>query len=306
MNPSSHPENLKILFGPYGSVLPSLGLNSDVQKICRSGQQDWYSLAIEMIARGYHDAGATMPTVNAFFLRTALKEGFTELFKNMLSLNLQALLKALKLKTKEKLTICLGPAGDCYSPQEAPDEKAAYEFHKYQYSLCLEVMNRFGLSTKDVLFLHETIGTQREAVGLSLAAHSLSIPLIVSFVVTRKGYLLSGELIEPTIEKIDSLTHHFVQGFSLNCCSPYAFDAVVKTFRNPKQIKRIIGFYPNSYDSDPCFYESGATLFEPKKEETIKLILEKGHSNHLGFVGGCCGFNYHDVKLLCQLKGCSL
>jgi S-methylmethionine-dependent homocysteine/selenocysteine methylase len=150
-------------------------------------------MAVELIARGYVNAGATMPTVNAFFLRSLLKEGFIELYKEMLSLNLEALLAAIGGKNFERIAICLGPANDCYQPALAPDTAQAHLFAKRQYELCFEVLGHFGLSVSDVVFLHETIGTDREALGISQAAQALKLPLILSFIVDRTGCLLNGK-----------------------------------------------------------------------------------------------------------------
>jgi S-methylmethionine-dependent homocysteine/selenocysteine methylase len=292
---------MKILFGPYGSVFPALGISPDVLKVARRGQQDWYKLAVEMIARGYVNSGATIPTVNAFFLRPVLHAGFSELFKEMLALNIHALLKALAYEEHRKIALCLGPAYDCYSPQAAPDVQGAYEFHKQQYQLCLEVIEKLGLYRDDVVFLHETIGTQREALGLSRAAHALKIPLIISFVVGTDGSLLSKESVETAINAIDQDTPGVVQGFALNCCSPYVFERVVETFKERSTVKRLVGFYPNSYDADPSLYESEATLFEPPKKESLKLIVDTGRAYNLGFIGGCCGYGYYDTKMLSEL-----
>lgn len=292
---------MKILFGPYGCVLSSLGISSNALTVKRQGQQHWYRIAVELIARGYVNAGATMPTVNAFFLRPFLREGFVELYKEMLSLNLEALLAALGDKNYERIAICLGPANDCYQPALAPDTAEAQLFAQRQYELCIEVLNRFGLSISDVVILHETIGTDREAFGISQAAQSLNMPLILSFVVDREGYLLSGETVEHVISRIDRETLGFVEGFSLNCCSPHAFDRVIASFQDKSLIKRLIGFYPNSWDANPSVYETEKELVEPRKIDSLQRIAEKGRQYDLKFVGGCCGFGYHDIKLLASL-----
>lgn len=291
---------MKILFGPYGCVLSSLGISSDALTIKRQGTH-WYRIAVELIARGYVNAGATLPTVNAFFLRSLLKKGFTTLYKEMLSLNLEALLAALGEKNYERIAICLGPASDCYQPKLAPDTQEAYLFAKHQYELCIQVLNDFGFSISDVVILHETIGTGREALGISQAAKSLQIPLIISFVVDCEGFLLNGETVEDVISLIDRETFGFVEGYSLNCCSPYAFDRVIDVFKDKNLIKRLIGFYPNSWDANPSTYETGEILAEPKKVDSLKKIAKKGHEYNLKFVGGCCGFGYHDIKLLASL-----
>ncbi len=292
---------MKILFGPYGCVLSSLGISSNPLTVKRQGEQQWYRLAVEMIARGYVNAGATLPTVNAFFLRPLLKEGFVELYKEMLSLNLEALLAALGDKHYERIAICLGPANDCYQPALAPDTGEAYLFAKRQYELCIEVLHRFGLSMSDIVILHETIGTTREALGISQAAQALKIPLILSFVVDRKGLLLDGKTVESVISLTDNETSAFIEGFSLNCCSPHAFDPVIAAFEDKKLIKRLIGFYPNSWDEDPSTYETEESLMEPRKIDSLQKIVEKARQYDLKFVGGCCGFGTHDIKLLASL-----
>jgi hypothetical protein len=87
--------NMKILFGSYSQIFPALGVSSDILKVVQEGQQEYYALAVEMIARGYVNAGATMPTVNAFFLRRALHENLPDVYQEMLALNIRSLLKAL-------------------------------------------------------------------------------------------------------------------------------------------------------------------------------------------------------------------
>ena len=287
---------MKILFGPYGCTLASLGISSNALTIKRQGQQQVYRTAVELIAKGYLNAGATLPTVNAFFLRSLLKEGFNSLYKEMLSLNLEALLAAIGEKNFERIALSLGPANDCYRPELAPDVATAFHFAKQQYQLCMEVLNDFGLSTSDVVILHETIGTDQEALGISQAAQSLNLPLIISFVVDRKGHLLNGKNVESAIVRIDQETDGFVEGFSLNCCSPYAFDPAVQSFEDQNLVKRLIGFYPNSWDADPSSYETEEELVEPSKAASLKLIIEKGRQYRLKFVGGCCGFGQHDIN----------
>jgi S-methylmethionine-dependent homocysteine/selenocysteine methylase len=296
---------MKILFGPYGCVLSSLGISSNPLIVKRQGQH-LYRIAVELIARGYVNAGATLPTVNAFFLRTLLKEGFIELYKELLSLNLEALLAALGEKNFERIAICLGPANDCYQPTPAPGMEQAYLFAKRQYELCIEVLNRFGLSVSDIVILHETIGTDREALGISQAARLCNIPLIMSFVVDREGYLLDGKTVESTLSRIDRETSGFVEGFSLNCCSPHAFDRVIASFEDKNLIRRLIGFYPNSWDANPSAYETGEELVEPRKSDSLKKIIEIGRQCDLTFIGGCCGFGYDDIKYLARVTGQSL
>jgi S-methylmethionine-dependent homocysteine/selenocysteine methylase len=136
---------------------------------------------------------------------------------------------------------------------------------------------------------------------ISQAARRLNMPLIISFVVDREGLLLNGKTVEEAITCIDRETQRFVEGFSLNCCSPYAFDQVVASFKDKKLLTRIIGFYPNSWDANPSNYETGEILEEPRKADSLRRISEIGRRYDLKFVGGCCGFGYHDIKLVASL-----
>ncbi len=281
---------MKIIFGPYGCELTKSGISSNMFAAVQRGQQKQYRLAVEKIARAYIEAGATLPTINGFFLRSLLQEGCTHLYKEMLQLNLEALLTALGNSPVERIALCLGPARDCYRPDCAPDVESAKQFACLQYELCLEVLDDFG---SNIFFLHETIGTAREALGISLAAKSLNIPLVISFIVDRAGRLLSKESIDSVIFQIDRETDHFIEGYSLNCCSPLV------VYSNP----RIIGFYPNSYNANPCSYEAAIIKNkEPHKMDSLRGIFDYGHKHHLGFVGGCCGFGNDDIKLLAQLN----
>jgi S-methylmethionine-dependent homocysteine/selenocysteine methylase len=289
---------MKILFGPYGCLLSSLGISSNALTVKRQGELQRYRIAVELIARGYLNAGATLPTVNAFFLRSLLKENFVELYKEMLSLNVEALLAALEGKKLGRIALCLGPASDCYQPHLAPVTAEARIFARRQYELCMEVLHRFGLSLSDVVILHETIGTSREAVGIAQAAQALNIPLILSFVVDREGRLLDGNTVESAIALIDA---GFVEGFSLNCCSPHAFDHAIAAFEDKTLIKRIVGFYPNSWDANPSTYETEEALIEPRKSDSLQKIAKTAHQYDLQFIGGCCGFGTQDIKALAIL-----
>lgn len=289
---------MNILFGPYGCLLSSLGFSHNLLKI---KEKQLYRTAVELIARGYLSAGATLPCVNAFFLRSLLIGGQLDLYKELLALNLEALLAAIGKEKFERIALCLGPAGDGYMPKTAPDTPQAFLFAKLQYELCLQVIGSFNLTTHDVVFLHETIGTHREALGIAQAAKACKIPFILSFIVTPEGRLLDGKTIESTILRIDQETSQSIEGFSLNCCSPYAFDRVATSFKNQDLVRRLIGFYPNSYDADPTTYEQDGDLIEPKKADSLKTIARCGRQYNLKFIGGCCGFGHQDIKRLVTL-----
>lgn len=64
---------MEILFGPYGCLLSSLGISSDPATF-NLQERKAYQKAVESIAKGYLNAGATLPTVNAFFSKDVVKK----------------------------------------------------------------------------------------------------------------------------------------------------------------------------------------------------------------------------------------
>lgn len=288
---------MHLLFGPYGCLLSQRGISSHPSSI-NGVAASIYRFAVEEIAREYLQAGATLPTVNAFFLRSVLHEGGDQLYQELLKLNFEALLSVLGDRTAEEILICLGPAQDCYRPELAPDCWEACRFAERQYKHCLKVTK--GYRSGKIAVLHETIGTLREAMGISMAAKSLDLPVYISFVVTPEGVLLDGSSVEKAIAQIDAKTEGFVRGFSLNCCSPFAFERAVSRFYDRKLMNRIVGFYPNSWDVHPAQYETSGRRNEPDKAQSLKRVVEIGRRYGLQFVGGCCGFDYNDVQALAQ------
>lgn len=284
---------MKILFGPYGCLLKQRGIFSYPLSIHGEGAQA-YRLAVEVIAKEYLIAGATLPTVNAFFLRSLLHQGNDVLYQELLKTNIEALLNALGDHSTDEILICLGPAQDCYRPELAPDVYTSYQFAFRQYRHCLKTTEgdpRFTI-------LHETIGTTREALGIAIAARSLNLPLVISFVVDPEGDLLDGTSLEKAITWIDSETDGFVRGYAINCCSPFAFEVAVEKFVNPERTQRLMGFYPNSWIADPRQYENNAYRIEPDKQISLQKIVQIGRQYHLQWIGGCCGFDSHDIHFL--------
>lgn len=288
-----------ILFGPYGCLLSKRGISSHPLMIC----EDAYRIAVEQVAKEYLHAGATLPTVNAFFLRSLLHQGNDQLYLALLQMNFEALLSALGDRKVDQVLISLGPSQDCYLPERAPDAIEACHFAKRQYQHCLRVTK--GFTAAKIAVLHETIGTLREALGIGIAAKSLNLPVTISFVVDLDGYLLDGTPVERAIASIDAETDGFVQGYAMNCCSPFAFEKAVDRFQDPQHLKRIVGFYPNSWNEHPAQYEADGVRNEPDKAFTLKRIANIGRQYGLQFVGGCCGFDEHDIQRLskeCDLR----
>lgn len=294
---------MKVLFGAYNGLLPALGLTNDAEEIILQNRQEQYAQVIEMIARGYINAGATLPTINGFFLRKLLHNKADDVYQKMLDINIKALLRALDGNTFSHMALCLGPMYDCYIPEKAPMAEEARFFHQHQYELCITVLKENKVHIDDIFILHETIGTGREAIGISKAAHNLQLPVVISFVVNKSGYLLSGENIEEVIKMIDSFASDYVKGFALNCSSPYAFERVIATFKDKSTIKRLVGFYPGPFEEDHSLYDSAEILYEIPKKESLNIIITIGKKYNLDFIGGCCGFSHDDIMFLAVHAG---
>jgi S-methylmethionine-dependent homocysteine/selenocysteine methylase len=185
--------------------------------------------------------------------------------------------------------ISLGPGGDCYKPQEAPDRLQAEEFHGYQASEVAEL---------DVDFAwFETVNTIDEAVGIALAAKKAGVRCIISFVIDSEGDLLSGESVADALREIDGVTQNYPFGYSLNCCP---IEGIQKAFQKCGPLRqRIIAVYPNA-SSFPQSKLSGKALHDHvlgvvDPEGVAAYLHGLARENHLQIIGGCCGFTPDDV-----------
>ena len=284
--------------GPYGTVLEERAKQLEVPDLSKSvnvTQGGIYRAETLAIARGYLDKGANVATTNTFGTRGLLRAAQPELYRQVVTEHVGLVRQALEGFHNRNLVVSLGPYGDCYKPEDAPsDEKDARDFHSQQLAVVKDLLLSAGIDA--VVF--ETLCTGREAIGATMAAKELKIPVIPSFVVDRDAKLFSGEPLVEVLRQIDDITGSYPLGFSINCCPVSgAFQAIADS--NGKR-DRLIMAYPNSSERDPRELEEidGVVHLHDNGSTAQQLVELVRRNASIKIIGGCCGFDHDDIGVI--------
>jgi S-methylmethionine-dependent homocysteine/selenocysteine methylase len=180
----------------------------------------------------------------------------------------------------------LGQRGNEYTSEVTMTYDDARKYHRPQ-------IETFADTAADMVSFF-TIPSISEALGGTLAAKDLDLPVVMSFTLETDGRLPSGESLKDAIEFIDQATDCYPAYYMINCAHPSHFD---KTITKDAWIQRIKGVRANASE------KSHAELDE-------SAILESGDHNGFGSVhegliqrlpnlnifGGCCGTDHRHVE----------
>ena len=64
-----------------------------------------------------------------------------------------------------------------------------------------------------------------EAIGITNAAKSVGMPIVISFTVETDGRLPSGQSLKDAIENLDAATNHAPAYYMINCAHPTHFES---------------------------------------------------------------------------------
>ena len=111
----------------------------------------------------------------------------------------------------------LGPRGDGYVA-DAPDSvDAAAAYHRPQAA----ALKDGGVD----MLTATTMTTSAEALGVTLAAAAVGLPVAISFTVQTDGRLPSGESLRQAIERVDAEAATPPAYYAVNCAHPSHFEA---------------------------------------------------------------------------------
>jgi S-methylmethionine-dependent homocysteine/selenocysteine methylase len=168
----------------------------------------------------------------------------------------------------------VGPARDCYTPEDVPGREVLQEEHDWTLDWLLA-------ADPDMLWI-ETIGTVREAAVLAELATARAFPFVLSFILDEAGALLGGE---PLAEAVAAVDPHEPLAFGLNCMPPQGI-----TRHLPGLVsltKRRVAAYAHINDPRPLPGWSFAEcdVAPEKLAQTAADLRKLGAS----IIGGCCG-----------------
>ncbi|MDT7571405.1 MAG: homocysteine S-methyltransferase [Actinomycetota bacterium] len=174
----------------------------------------------------------------------------------------------------------VGPRGDAYDEDNAITAAEAEDYHATQ----LGTLRDCGVDLVSAM----TVNNVPEAVGLARAAHTIGLPLSVSFMVDPAGRILTGRPLQHAIEAVDAEAGDARPDFyGINCSHPTEFAPSLTT---GPWLERVRMLRPNSSTTDKqslCtigHLESGDP--DALGGEIAELVQRYPH---IDIVGGCCG-----------------
>ena len=194
-------------------------------------------------------------------------------------------------RTKMVISGCVGPRGDGYDPAELMTEEEAQEYHRVQ-------TDTFSDTRADMITAI-TMTNSAEAIGITRAARSAGMPVVIAFTVETDGKLATGETLKEAIETVDLATGNGPVYYMINCAHPAHFEDALAA--GEQWTRRIRGLRANASTKSHAELDEAEKLDDGDPEEFGdqhgRLRKSFGHFNVLG---GCCGTDHRHVEEICR------
>jgi len=199
-----------------------------------------------------------------------------------------------ELETKQSPMVisgCVGPRGDGYNPGSIMSVAQAVEYHTRQIRLFAEE----GADLVTAITMTNT----NEAIGVTLAAKSIGMPVVISFTVETDGRLPTGETLGQAIQTVDQATQSGPAYYMINCAHPTHFDR--EFVAGEAWCNRIHGLRANASKCSHAELDEAKELDAGDPVELSKqyrdLLLRMPHINVLG---GCCGTDHRHIEQIAK------
>jgi homocysteine S-methyltransferase len=184
----------------------------------------------------------------------------------------------------------VGPRSDAYRPTLLMSADEAERYHAVQ----LQTFADAGCAQATAL----TLTYPEEAIGITCAAKSAGISIVVGFTVETDGRLASGDSIEDAILAVDNATDGAVEFFVINCAHPTHFaDALPEG----ESRTRIRGLRANASTLSHAELDEAEEL-DPGNPADLaeRYVALRGALPELEDLGGCCGTDIRHVTAICD------
>jgi len=182
----------------------------------------------------------------------------------------------------------MGPRNDCYDPAAALSREEAAEFHRWQAA---------ELACADFV-LAATMPAVSEALGI---ADVLTVPCVLSFVITARGELLDGTPLDDAISRIDASAARRPAGYWINCVHPRTVIEGLSAIRRREVIRRILGVQANTSPLDPRTFSTAADFSGDSPPAFARAMLEIHEAFSIPILGGCCGTRTEHLEEIASL-----
>jgi S-methylmethionine-dependent homocysteine/selenocysteine methylase len=194
-------------------------------------------------------------------------------------------------KSKMVISGCIGSPGDGYTPADMMSEEEAERYHTVQ-------IETFSETQADLVSAFTMINTA-EVIGLTRAAKSAGMPVVISFTVETDGKLPSGQTLKEAIEKVDKATNNTPAYYMINCAHPTHFEGELAP--GESWVQRIRGIKANASTKSHAELDGAEEIDDGNPVELgreYKELTDRLH--HLNVLGGCCGTDHRHVEEICK------
>ncbi len=186
---------------------------------------------------------------------------------------------------------CIGPRGDGYQVGATMTADEARNYHALQ-------TRAFAASEAD-LVTAITMTYVEEAIGVTEAARSAGMPVVISFTVETDGLLPSGQPLGEAIEAVDAATGAYPAYYMVNCAHPTHFASVFDG--SPAWTARISGVRANASKLSHAELDEAEVLDAGDPAELAEHYVElRAALPELRVLGGCCGTDHRHIDAISQ------
>lgn len=186
---------------------------------------------------------------------------------------------------------CIGPHGDGYVVRKKMSVDEAENYHSHQ-------IKSFKCNGADIATAM-TMTYAEEAIGITIAAQNVDLPIVISFTVETDGKLPSGQSLKAAIKQVDKATKGGPAYYMINCAHPEHFTDILEA--GSDWMLRIRGLRCNASKCSHAELDEAERLDEGNPEELGRAIASL-NNNHpqLTVLGGCCGTNHRHLEEICK------
>jgi S-methylmethionine-dependent homocysteine/selenocysteine methylase len=185
----------------------------------------------------------------------------------------------------------VGPRGDGYVVGETMSASEAAAYHGLQARAFAEA----GAA----MMTGVTMTYVDEAIGVARAAHSVGLPVVISFTVETDGALPSGEALGNAIGRVDDATDGAPAYYMVNCAHPTHFAEQLTP--GAEWLERVKAIRANA---SRCSHAELDVATELDRGDVTDLAgwYARLHSilPDLRVVGGCCGTDQEHVTAIAE------
>lgn len=186
---------------------------------------------------------------------------------------------------------CIGPRGDGYIPSQVMTAQEAKQYHNEQ-------IKTFSDTPADMVTAI-TMNYTDEAIGISLAAKQIHMPVAISFTVETDGNLPTGQSLKDAIEQTDNATGFYPAYYMINCAHPTHFEKILST--EEPWLKRIVGVRANaSVKSHEELNESSELDIGNPEELGLQYARLTTLLPQFNVMGGCCGTDCRHIEQIAK------